>query len=80
MVASVWRVDVSAGAVLAAGDTAVVLEAMKLELPVTVSDAVRVVAVTVAPGDRVEPGSPLLITVPLRTEEPTPATEGNTPA
>ncbi|WP_315770254.1 urea carboxylase [Rhodococcoides kroppenstedtii] len=82
MVASVWRVDVSVGDVLAAGDTAVVLEAMKLELPVTVPDAVRVVAVTVAPGDRVEPGSPLLITVPVDNAETTPGTipttEGNT--
>ncbi len=78
MVASVWRIDVSVGDVLAAGDTAVVLEAMKLELPVTVPDSVRVVAVTVGPGDRVEPGSPLLVTVPI--DHPAPSTEGNTPA
>ena len=55
---------------------------MKLELPVTVPDSVRVVAVTAAPGDRVEPGSPLLITVPVDNAETTPGTipttEGNT--
>ncbi|WP_156509728.1 hypothetical protein [Rhodococcoides corynebacterioides] len=57
---------------------------MKLELPVTVSDAVRVVAVTVASGDRVEPGRPLLVTVPagtpVPTPDPTPRTEGTIPA
>ena len=46
--------DVDAGAVL------VVLEAMKMELPVRASRATRVDVVHVAPGDRVTAGSALV--------------------
>ncbi|GAA4770332.1 acetyl/propionyl/methylcrotonyl-CoA carboxylase subunit alpha [Actinomycetospora chibensis] len=55
--------DVDAGAVL------VVLEAMKMELPVRASRATRVDAVHVAPGDRVTAGS-ALVAVTAAVPEP----------
>jgi len=54
--------DVDAGAVL------LVLEAMKMELPVRASRATRVDVVHVAPGDRVTAGSPLVAVTPAVPE------------
>ena len=54
--------DVDAGAVL------VVLEAMKMELPVRASRATRVDVVHVAPGDRVTAGSALVAVTPAVPE------------
>ena len=70
--------DVDAGAVL------VVLEAMKMELPVRASRATRVDVVHVAPGDRVTAGSALVAVIPVgaravsdrRPERPRPEITG----
>nr|WP_255671780.1 urea carboxylase [Glycomyces amatae] len=61
MAASVWRVTAAEGDAVAAGDTVVVLEAMKLEMPVTAATAGTVARVLVRPGDQVAPGAPLLV-------------------
>jgi urea carboxylase len=61
MAASVWRVNVAEGDRVAAGDTVVVLEAMKLEMPVTAAAGGTVTRVLAAPGDQAAPGAPLLV-------------------
>ncbi|MEJ2885049.1 acetyl/propionyl/methylcrotonyl-CoA carboxylase subunit alpha [Actinomycetospora aeridis] len=61
MDATVVDVAVTAGDDVAAGAVLVVLEAMKMELPVRAPHAARVDAVHVAPGDRVTAGTALLV-------------------
>ncbi|GAA4486959.1 urea carboxylase [Rhodococcus olei] len=61
MVGTVWRVEVEPGHVVEAGQDAVVLEAMKLEMPVSFSSAGRVLEVLVEPGATVQPGTPLVV-------------------
>ncbi len=60
MPATVVRVDVVPGATVRRGDTLIILEAMKMELPIrTPSDGV-VTAIHCRPGDLVQPGVPLV--------------------
>ncbi|MEJ2865287.1 acetyl/propionyl/methylcrotonyl-CoA carboxylase subunit alpha [Actinomycetospora flava] len=61
MDATVVDVAVKAGDDVAAGAVLVVLEAMKMELPVRAPHAARVDAVHVAPGDRVTAGGALVV-------------------
>ncbi|WP_278260641.1 urea carboxylase [Nocardia sp. AG03] len=61
MTGNVWRVDVTEGQRLDPGATVAVLEAMKLELPVTAPDGGVVLKVLAAPGAKVEPGTPLAV-------------------
>ncbi|GAA4790373.1 acetyl/propionyl/methylcrotonyl-CoA carboxylase subunit alpha [Actinomycetospora chlora] len=61
MDATVVEVVVAAGQEVAAGAVLVVLEAMKMEMPVRATQAARVDAVHVAPGDRVTAGSALVV-------------------
>ncbi|MGW5318684.1 urea carboxylase [Nocardia thailandica] len=61
MTGNVWRVEAQEGQRLRAGDTVAVLEAMKLELPVTTPDGGTVLRVLTAPGAKVEPGTPLAV-------------------
>ncbi len=56
MVASVWKVVAGQGAALAAGDTVVILESMKMEIPVLCEAAGTVVELAVAEGDVVQEG------------------------
>lgn len=60
MPATVIRVDVSPGASVHRGDTLVILEAMKMELPIRASSDGRVAAVNCKPGDLVQPGIALI--------------------
>jgi urea carboxylase len=60
LAAAVWQVTVAEGDEVAAGDTVVVLEAMKMETPVVTTRAGRVAKVLVAPGDLVDPGRALI--------------------
>ncbi|WP_127783807.1 biotin/lipoyl-binding carrier protein [Rhodococcus sp. X156] len=59
--AKVWRVSVSVGDVLAAGDTVVILESMKMEIPVLAEEAGTVTSVEVSEGDDVQPGHLLAV-------------------
>ncbi|WP_306364676.1 urea carboxylase [Nocardia sp. CC227C] len=61
MVGNVWRVDITPGTKLNAGDPVAVLEAMKLELPVPSPATGTVLKVLAAPGAAVEPGTPLAV-------------------
>ena len=60
--ASVVRVEVAVGDVVAADQALVVLESMKMEIPVLAAAAGRVAAVGVAVGDTVLEGD-LLVTI-----------------
>jgi len=56
MVANVWKVVVAEGDTVAAGDTLVVLESMKMEIPVLAEVAGPVSTLAVAEGDVVQEG------------------------
>ncbi|GAB3774607.1 biotin carboxyl carrier protein [Nocardioides ginsengisegetis] len=60
MVANVMSVAVSPGDAVAAGDTVVLLESMKMEIPVIAEAAGTVRGVKVGPGDVVQEGDVLI--------------------
>jgi biotin carboxyl carrier protein len=60
MPATVLTVHVEPGQTVAGGETVVVLEAMKMELPVRAPRAGTVAAVHCRPGELVQPGVPLV--------------------
>ena len=64
MVANVMRVVVASGDRLEAGDTVVLLESMKMEIPVLVEAPGTVTAVKVGEGDVVQEGD-VLVTLDL---------------
>ena len=64
MVANVLRVEVEAGAVVAEGDALVLLESMKMEIPVFTEVAGVVRSVRVTSGDVVQDGDLLVEIVP----------------
>jgi acetyl-CoA carboxylase biotin carboxyl carrier protein len=57
---TVWKVEVAIGDAVAEGQTVVILESMKMEMPVESPEAGRVSALHVKPGDAVEEGAPLV--------------------
>ena len=61
MVASVHSVVVAVGDDVAVGDTLVILESMKMEIPVVVEAAGTVTEISVAPGDVVREGDVIAI-------------------
>ncbi|MGZ4447080.1 MAG: biotin/lipoyl-binding carrier protein [Nocardioides sp.] len=60
MVANVMSVAVSPGDTVAAGDTVVLLESMKMEIPVIAETGGTVRGVKVGPGDVVQEGDVLI--------------------
>jgi biotin carboxyl carrier protein len=56
MVANVWQVVVAEGQQVGAGDTLVILESMKMEIPVLAEDPGRLSKLNVAVGDVVQEG------------------------
>lgn len=60
MPATVVRVEVSPGSPVHRGDTLVILEAMKMELPIRASSDGTVKSVSCKPGDLVQPGIALI--------------------
>jgi acetyl-CoA carboxylase biotin carboxyl carrier protein len=60
MVANVLQVGVQPGDRVAVGDAVVLLESMKMEIPVLVEQAGIVTAVKVGPGDVVQEGDVLV--------------------
>ncbi|MEE2035377.1 5-oxoprolinase/urea amidolyase family protein, partial [Rhodococcus chondri] len=61
MVGNVWRIEVAEGDRVEDGVPVVILEAMKLEMPVPAGSSGTVLEVLVAPGAKVAPGTPLLV-------------------
>ena len=60
MVANVLQVYVAPGDAVAAGDTVVLLESMKMEIPVLAERSGTVSSVNVGPGDVVQEGDSLV--------------------
>jgi biotin carboxyl carrier protein len=59
-VGTIVEVLVTAGTLVATGDELIVVESMKVEIPVPAPCGGRVAAIAVAPGDHVEAGTVLL--------------------
>jgi acetyl-CoA carboxylase biotin carboxyl carrier protein len=57
---TVWRIECAVGDTVAEGDTVVVLESMKMEMPVESEDTGTVQAIHVAEGQPVREGEPLV--------------------
>ncbi|MGH3094860.1 MAG: biotin/lipoyl-binding carrier protein [Streptosporangiales bacterium] len=62
MVANVWKIVVAEGDAVEAGDTVVILESMKMEIPVLSESAGTVTTLRVGEGDVVQEGD-LICTV-----------------
>ncbi|GGO05544.1 biotinylated protein TB7.3 [Microbispora rosea subsp. aerata] len=56
MVANVWKIVVSEGDAVEEGDTLVILESMKMEIPVIAEDAGTVTKLHIKEGDVVQEG------------------------
>jgi len=56
MTGSIWKVLVEVGQRVEEGETLIIIEAMKMEIPVTVLDSGRVVEILVKEGDMVKDG------------------------
>jgi biotin carboxyl carrier protein len=56
MVANVWKVVAAEGETVADGDTLVILESMKMEIPVLAESSGRLARLAVAEGDVVQEG------------------------
>jgi len=61
MVANVWKVVVAEGDTVADGDTLVILESMKMEIPVLAEGDGTVTSLAVAEGDVVQEGDVIAV-------------------
>ncbi len=61
MVANVWKVVVAEGDTVEGGDTLVILESMKMEIPVVTESAGTVAVVHVSEGDVVQEGDVIAV-------------------
>jgi acetyl-CoA carboxylase biotin carboxyl carrier protein len=59
--AIVWKIEVAAGATVSAGNTLIILEAMKMEIPVAAPRAGTVKSLLVEEKQQVAEGQPLAI-------------------
>ena len=59
--ANVWQVRTEVGAVVTEGDELVILESMKMEIPVLAPCAGTVAEIRVAPDDQVHEGDVVLV-------------------
>ncbi|WP_078380996.1 acetyl-CoA carboxylase biotin carboxyl carrier protein subunit [Sutcliffiella halmapala] len=60
MAGTVWKVLVSAGDDVTAGQTVIILESMKMEIPIEVAIDGKVASLSIAEGDFVNDGDVLL--------------------
>lgn len=58
---SVWKIEFKEGDAVAEDDTIMVLESMKMEIPVTAPRAGRIVQLLVAEGAAVKDNQPLVV-------------------
>jgi urea carboxylase len=61
---SVWKIEVTAGTRIASGTTALILEAMKMEVSVEADESVEIVELLVVEGASVRAGQALVIVRP----------------
>ena len=57
---SVWKVEVAVGQSVQAGDTLLIVESMKMEIPVEAEGSGKVAKFLVAEGDEITEGQPLV--------------------
>jgi acetyl-CoA carboxylase biotin carboxyl carrier protein len=57
----VWKIECAVGDQVAEGDTVVVLESMKMEMPVEVEDAGTVTEIRCSEGETVHEGDTLVV-------------------
>jgi len=62
--ANVWQVQTESGATVAEGDELIILESMKMEIPVVAPTSGTVAEVKVAPEDQVQEGDILVLINP----------------
>ena len=58
---TVWKIEVGVGDAVAEGDTVVILESMKMEMPVEAEDQGTVKEILCEEGQAVNEGDPLLV-------------------
>jgi acetyl-CoA carboxylase biotin carboxyl carrier protein len=58
---TVWKIEVAVGDDVADGDTVVILESMKMEMPVEVEDDGKVAEIRCAEGQSVHEGDVLVV-------------------
>ena len=58
---SVWKIETTVGAEVAEEDVLLILESMKMEIPVEAPAAGRIADIRVAEGDSVEEGAVLVV-------------------
>jgi len=58
---TVWKIEVKVGDAVDEGDTVVILESMKMEMPVEAEDAGKVREILCEEGQAVNEGDPLLV-------------------
>ena len=58
---TVWKVECQTGAAVADGDTLLIIESMKMEIPVSAEQGGEVVELMVGEGDAVEDGQVVAI-------------------
>jgi acetyl-CoA carboxylase biotin carboxyl carrier protein len=58
---TVWKIEVAIGDAIEEGDTVVILESMKMEMPVEAEDDGTVKEILVAEGQSVSEGDPLVV-------------------
>lgn len=61
---SVWKVECAVGDAVEEGDVLVILESMKMEIPVEAEAAGRVAELLCAEGEAVDDGQPLVVLEP----------------
>ena len=61
---TVWKVEVSVGQTVAAGDVLVILESMKMEMPVEAPEAGTVKEIRCQPSQPVNEGDVLVVLTP----------------
>lgn len=61
MTANVWKVLVAAGDTVADGDTLVILESMKMEIPVVAEESGMITDLKVAEGDVIHEGDVIAV-------------------
>ncbi len=58
---TVWKIEVKVGDAVAEGDTVVILESMKMEMPVEAEDGGTVAEILCEEGQSVNEGDPLVV-------------------
>jgi acetyl-CoA carboxylase biotin carboxyl carrier protein len=58
---TIWKIEVAVGDTVAEGDTVLILESMKMEMPVEAEDGGTVKEILVEEGQSVSEGDPLVV-------------------